>query len=277
MTEPLRDWFPLSMMMVFSDLADLAHGAGAEWGQVSCGCHPDCGVGTAVMIDKETREFRPIPEFIDFPRFVRDVRNITDAARSKVFTAGMLFLSLLRNYRPFRAPSRLTLVDLFNKFDKSFGITGKDYGKNFGDDALERRKDPWNFLFIAGMHFQDLFTYDFQRTRMCVIPYGTQEGEISFCAYNTGHGWRNIIEHMHANSSVKDWYEKMGRHDIHAGNKDLVLPEYNHSLQLRKDDVDRVRTRSSKPQTSLEERLMAKRTAREANEEKQEDKLVSLS
>jgi len=27
--------------------------------------------------------------------------------------------------------------------------------------------------------------------------YGTQEGEISFCAYNTGVGWRQIIENMH--------------------------------------------------------------------------------
>ena len=28
----------------------------------------------------------------------------------------------------------------------------------------------------------------------CIIPYATQEGEISFCAYNTGVGWRNIID-----------------------------------------------------------------------------------
>jgi len=51
-----------------------------------------------------------------------------------------------------------------------------------------------NFLFIAGMWFQDLFNYDFRRTEMCIIPYATQQGEISFCAYNTGVGWRQIIE-----------------------------------------------------------------------------------
>ena len=43
---------------------------------------------------------------------------------------------------------------------------------------------------------QDLFNYDFRRTEMCIIPDAT-EGEISFCAYNTGIGWRNIIEKMH--------------------------------------------------------------------------------
>src|SRR5215813_15326471 len=28
----------------------------------------------------------------------------------------------------------------------------------------------------------------------------TQEGEISFCAYNTGVGWRQIVENMHISS-----------------------------------------------------------------------------
>ena len=56
-------------------------------------------------------------------------------------------------------------------------------------------------LFVAGMWFQDLWTYDFRRTEMCIIPYGTQMGEISFCAYNTGVGWRHIVEKMHQNAS----------------------------------------------------------------------------
>ena len=56
-------------------------------------------------------------------------------------------------------------------------------------------------LFVAGMWFQDLFNYDFRRTEMCIIPYGTQMGEISFCAYNTGVGWRNIIEKMLQNAT----------------------------------------------------------------------------
>ena len=87
------------------------------------------------------------------------------------------------------------------------------------DDIEKRRSDRWNFLFIAGMWFQDLFNYDFRRTEMCIIPYGTQEGEISFCAYNTGIGWRNIIENMHMNATVTKWYEEHGRHEIFAGGK----------------------------------------------------------
>src|SRR5689334_4585859 len=52
--EPTRDWFPISFMSTFSDFADLVHGPTADWGQLSCGCHPNCGIGMAVMCDKET-------------------------------------------------------------------------------------------------------------------------------------------------------------------------------------------------------------------------------
>ena len=115
-------------------------------------------------------------------------------------------------------------MDLLRKFDKNYHITGKDYGKVGPDrtveDVMKRRTtDRWNFLFIAGMWFQDLFNYDFRRTEQCIIPYATQEGEISFCAYNTGVGWRNIIEKMHMTATLTKWYEEHGRHEIFAGGK----------------------------------------------------------
>ena len=88
-------------------------------------------------------------------------------------------------------------------------------------DIEKRRADRWNFLFIAGMWFQDLFNYDFRRTERCIIPYATQEGEISFCAYNTGIGWRNIIEKMHMTATLTKWYEEHGRHEIFAGGKNV--------------------------------------------------------
>ena len=119
------------------------------------------------------------------------------------------------------------------KLDKTFGATGKNYGKvrpdRTMDDIEKRRQDRWNFLFIAGMWFQDLFNYDFRRTEQCIIPYATQEGEISFCAYNTGVGWRNIIEKMHMTATLTKWYEEHGRHEIFAGGKKVALASAEHS------------------------------------------------
>jgi hypothetical protein len=75
------------------------------------------------------------------------------------------------------------------------------------------------------MWFQDLFNYDFRRTEMCIIPYGTQMGEISFCAFNTGVGWRQIIEKMKMNATVADWYKEHGRHPVYAKQERLELPD----------------------------------------------------
>jgi len=239
--EPVRDWFPISFMGTFSDWADLVHGPQADWGQLNCGCHPNCGVGMAVMIDKETKESAPITKFFNAEKFAKDLQKVNDAARGRFLSLVGGALALLKNYDPFQSPTHFRLSDLLQKFDKTFGATGHNYGKVSGDrtekDIVKRRADRWNFLFIAGMWFQDLFNYDFRRTEQCIIPYATQEGEISFCAYNTGVGWRNIIENMHMTATLTKWYEDHGRHEIFAGGKSVNLNSTEHSLKLNAEHV----------------------------------------
>jgi len=239
--EPTRDWFPISFMSTFSDWADLVHGPDKDWGALSCGCHPNCGVGMAVMIDKETKEAVPVTAFLNGDTIAKDIAKVNDAARGKWLSIAGMTLALLKNYDPFKAPKHFKFVDLLKKFDKTFGATGKDYGKVSGDrtetDIQRRRRDRWNFLFVAGMWFQDLFNYDFRRTEQCIIPYATQEGEISFCAYNTGVGWRNIVEKMHMTATLTKWYEEHGRHEIFAGGKKVGLQTTAHSLNLVDEHV----------------------------------------
>lgn len=287
LTEPTRDWFPLSLMSSFADFADLAHGPKAEWGQVSCGCHPNCGVGTALMINKETKEMAPVPQFLNIPGLVQDMTHITDAARGKWTSNLMMALALLKNYNPYGAPKSFSLAAMFKKFDKSFGLTGKDYGKVSGDrsreDIEKRRNDPWNFLFVAGMWFQDLFNYDFRRTEMCIIPYGTQEGEISFCAYNTGIGWRNIIENMHQNATVAKWYKEYGKHEVYANNRNVNLSSFDHKLVVNDDAANAIRDRDkTKPMNAREEARMMKKLYQQSvlkqvgYQEPAEEKLLQL-
>jgi uncharacterized radical SAM superfamily Fe-S cluster-containing enzyme len=268
--EPTRDWFPISFMSTFSDFADLAHGPDADWGQLSCGCHPNCGVGMAVMCDKETKEYVPVTAFLNADQLAKDVARINDFARSKKASVFAVSLALLRNYNSYKAPTHFQIKDLIQKFDKCFGMTKKKYGKVTGDrtmaDIEQRRGDRWNFLFIAGMWFQDLFNYDFRRTEQCIIPYATQEGEISFCAYNTGVGWRNIVEKMHMTATLTKWYEDNGRHEIIAGGKNVNLPSKEHRLVLNMEDVQKGR------QTDLDELGIAK-TAREEKKRARDQKL----
>jgi len=241
--EPARDWFPISFMSTFSDWADLMHAndTNNNWGQLSCGCHPNCGTGMAVMIDKETKEAVPVTAFLHGDQLAKDIAKINDAARGKFLSGLGMALVLAKNYNPFQTPKHFRLWDLWKKFDKNYNVSGRNYGKVGPDrtieDVMKRRQDRWNFLFIAGMWFQDLFNYDFRRTEQCIIPYATQEGEISFCAYNTGIGWRNIIEKMHMTATLTKWYEEHGRHEIFAGGKNVAMESNEHTLYLREGIV----------------------------------------
>ncbi|MGO9619337.1 MAG: radical SAM protein, partial [Bryobacteraceae bacterium] len=264
--EPARDWFPISFISTFSDWSDLVHGPQAAWGQLSCGCHPNCGTGMAVMVDKETKERVPVTAFWNADQLAKDTARINDAARGKWLSLLGMTLAATRNYDPFQSPTHFKLSDLFKKLDKTFGATGKSYG-NVGKDRTmsdieRRRRDRWNFLFIAGMWFQDLFNYDFRRTEQCIIPYATQEGEISFCAYNTGVGWRNIIEKMHMTATLTKWYEEHGKHEIFAGGKRVPLERVDHSLVLREDiitnEVQHDLDRLGIAKTAREEKIRAR-------------------
>jgi uncharacterized radical SAM superfamily Fe-S cluster-containing enzyme len=275
--EPTRDWFPISFMGSFTDWADVTHGAEKEFGQLTCGCHPNCGVGMAIMIDKETKEAVPVTAFLKAEQLAKDVAAVSDAGRGRFLSVTGMALSLMRNYDSFKSPKEFKLVDLLRKFDKTFGGTksaekgkyGSVEGTRTRADIEKRRSDRWNFLFIAGMWFQDLFNYDFRRTEMCIIPYATQQGEISFCAYNTGIGWRNIIEKMHMTATLTKWYEEHGRHEIFAGNKSVPLNSTEHSLRLNEEAV------RQGAQTDLDDLGIAK-NAREEKLKKQHDEMAKL-
>jgi hypothetical protein len=216
-TEPLRDWFPLSALGPFSDLVDLLLGKDADFGSMKCGCHPNCGIGTILMVNKKTREMVPLTQFLNMERLLKDVQLITDSNRGATLTKAQVAMAIMRNFDSTKAPKGFTLQTMVKQFLSQTGAS--DFGKRDAD-AFE-----WRALFVAGMWFQDLFNYDFRRTEMCIIPYGTQLGEISFCAYNTGAGWRQIVEKMYMNATTADWYKKYGRHAVYAKNQHLRLPD----------------------------------------------------
>ncbi|HEY1692619.1 MAG TPA: radical SAM protein [Polyangiaceae bacterium] len=227
-TEPLRDWFPLSAMGPFGDLTDLLLAEGSDWGALHCGCHPNCGIGTALLVNKRTRAMVPLAEMLDLEGLLSDLREITDAAQRRTVTIAEVGLALCRRFDARRAPPGFTLGTLLRQFLSQTGARGGRVGEHASDAA----EFEWRVLFVAGMWFQDLFNYDFRRTEMCIIPYGTQEGEISFCAYNTGVGWRQIVEKMHATATVADWYRANGRHPVYAKNQRLDLPTGRGTVRL---------------------------------------------
>ena len=213
-TEPMRDWYPLSASGPFSDLRDQLEGMEAEWGSLKCGCHPNCGVGTMLLVNETTHTAVPFPQILNTDRILQDIKVITDTSRAKPLIVFQFALSILRNARFSQMPEGMNLWEMMKIID----------GHNGGRLGLaEKSRYNWRIIMVAGMWFQDLFNYDFRRTEMCIIPYATQVGEVSFCAYNTGVGWRQIVEKMFSSHSTSQWFKEKGRHPIYAAGKHVPL------------------------------------------------------
>jgi uncharacterized radical SAM superfamily Fe-S cluster-containing enzyme len=215
--DPYRDWYPLGISTAFSSLIDHMQGPEQEFGQLTCGCHPNCGASTLMVANSRTGQWATLSSFFNLDRFFVDLDTIVDSARGRTLTITQLGLSFLRNFDAKKAPAGLTPLGVLEMLNGKIGgtVTG----------PAQQKKSEWRTTTILSMWFQDLWNYDFRRTEMCVIPYGTQEGEISFCAYNTGVGWRNIIEQMRMVATTKDWYAQRGRHQIYAGDRPVALPD----------------------------------------------------
>src|SRR6185437_16707198 len=92
-TEPMRDWFPLSSLGPFGDLTDLMLAGQTDWGALKCGCHPNCGIGTALLVHKKTHQMVPLAQVLDLQGLLSDIQEITDAAQPRAVTMAELAVS----------------------------------------------------------------------------------------------------------------------------------------------------------------------------------------
>jgi len=230
--QALRDWYPLSSYSAFTSVMDMLQGADAPWGWSSCNCHPNCGIFSLIVVNKKTNEFTSLFDFFNYEQFMKDVAVITDTARGRKLSYAQLGMAIMRNFNAERAPEGFPISQIINLFKPSSTNSNSDRNDRMTSAGQDTTSDNWRVLCVEGMWFQDLFNYDFRRTEMCVIPYGTQEGEISFCAYNTGVGWRQIIENMHKTANLAEWYEQNGRHAVYAAGHNVPGITKRHSLSL---------------------------------------------
>ncbi len=94
-----------------------------------------------------------------------------------------------RHFNKDSAPPGLTL----KRFVRSLqGLVDKNLGRGEGE------KFSYKTLLCAGMHFQDRYNYDVERTKRCVILYSTPGGVFPFCSYNCGPEYRPLVERAYA-------------------------------------------------------------------------------
>jgi 7,8-dihydro-6-hydroxymethylpterin dimethyltransferase len=217
--QPLRDWFPLSAVHEFSILVDLLSGPGADLGAVAFNHHPDFAVVSPLVVNQRTKCWTPLGAFFGVERFLTDIAAICHAGRGRTWTLSQLRLAVLRNFLPDQAPTGFGPGDLFDLFNQCVARTSAA-AENWREREIE--SGEWRFLLIKGMWFQDLFNFDLRNIEMSTTPVATQEGEISFCAYNAG-GWRQIVESQYQTASLSEWHRQHGRHPIYANGQLVQL------------------------------------------------------
>ncbi|HEX8984033.1 MAG TPA: radical SAM protein [Bryobacteraceae bacterium] len=185
-----EDWFPLSCVAPFSRFVGALRGEEIP----TLTPHPHCSMGTYMFVD-ENKKATPVTRFLDIAGFMQDLDTLarkTNGGAFKFWTKIKTWNSIRKHFHEDRAPKGLT----FTKFVETLqGLTDKEYGR--GD--AEKKNFTYKTLMVAGMHFMDVYNYDIERVKRCVIHYAAPNGLIyPFCAYNAGPTYREKIERKYS-------------------------------------------------------------------------------
>lgn len=189
-TDTYNDWFPLSCTSPFSKLLSALQ----NFQRPNLTSHPHCAMGTYLYVDPASRKAVPITRFFDVGAMLRDIDLLArkaEGARVKLFSKISAWNSLRRHFKPQFAPPGLTFERFLNTLQ---GMTDHSQGRGQGDGTF-----TYKTLLVAGMHFMDVYNYDINRVKRCVIHYAAPNGLVyPFCTYNSGPCFREKIERQYS-------------------------------------------------------------------------------
>ena len=230
--QPMRDWFPMSVYSVFGNLFDRLY-PDAHVGSLYADVHPNQAIMSPLLVNQTTKLVVPISSFLDVEGFVREVATIADEGNDVDATRARVARAIMRRFDPRRAPAGFTVADLFALLERFL----PRFRSDAADWSSQDNTDPkWRLLMIGGMWFQDLFNLDLEVIGMDAVATATEEGEISFCAYNSA-GWRSVIEHFHKTATLAVWHNTHGRHPIFANGATVPLVHEGEEPSAVRTDV----------------------------------------
>lgn len=192
-----RDWYPYSIVTPFLRLMTAMKGTP----QISVSCHPHCGAATYMVVDRQTKEITPLPAFIDIAPAMADLDKM--AARIEKFpwlksiTVASAMKAMKKHFHQQRAPKDWGF-DRFLEFVQSF----VDFEQQHTNKAAYHEylnEQRFCTLLFASMHFQDVYNYEIQRSKHCIVLYAAPNGRFyPFCTWNSGPCHRYPIEERFA-------------------------------------------------------------------------------
>lgn len=219
---PRENWLPLGATQPLSRLSEALSGKPAFF----VSCHPDCGGGGYLFINPEDpSDVKPATAFFNLRQALVDIQALSEKLlrrrqawwyralaalhlqRSVDLMGGARALRILRrHFDTKRAPAGLTFRRLLGVMD---GYKNTERGRR----PEAERTYSYNTIFVAGMHFQDVYNYDTERVRRCVIHQSAPDGKMyPFCTYNSGPYYRERVEEKMQTMKVADYRENGDPH-----------------------------------------------------------------
>jgi 7,8-dihydro-6-hydroxymethylpterin dimethyltransferase len=226
--EPLRDWWPMACYSTFCTFVDMIHPE-RERGSTFVNAHPDSAIFSPLIVNRLTGEWYPIASFFNVGRFLDDINLIIDSARSPFLSKCQMALSVLRNFETSKAPQGLGMQDLAGVLRQCM-FRASSQSADWSSAIYDHQ--PWAVLFVGGMWFQDLFSYEIPniQTSTAVVADGMidpacmESTEVSFSFKNAG-GWREIAEHERHAPTLSEWHRGRGRHPIYANGRFIPVDQ----------------------------------------------------
>lgn len=221
-TMPRTNWLPLGATQPLSRLSEALSGKPAFF----VSCHPDCGSGGYLFINPEDKnEVKSIDEFFNIRQALIDIQALSEKLLKRRKAKWYRALAMLGIASPASLLGKvLTLRILKKHFDASKAPRGLTFRRLLGvmdgykDTKRGRRPDAektfsYNTIFCAGMHFQDKYNYDTERTRRCVIHQSAPDGKMyPFCTYNSGPYYREKVEEKMQTTGINEYNESGDPH-----------------------------------------------------------------
>jgi uncharacterized radical SAM superfamily Fe-S cluster-containing enzyme len=192
-----RDWYPFCFIDPFIRFLESVRGER----QMGISCNPSCGVATYLIVDPNSDKIFPIPSFVDVDTLMERLASATARLKKQKIFRKLSIAQKLHGlescYDQQKGPEGWTFKD-FVDFMMDFADFSSRYTNN--EDRLRMSsKKPYKVLLMASMHFQDVYNYQIDRLKRCVVHYVAADGRIyPFCSYNSGPCHRNRVEKQFA-------------------------------------------------------------------------------
>jgi uncharacterized radical SAM superfamily Fe-S cluster-containing enzyme len=188
-----RDWYPFGFVDPFSRFVENVSGEPS----LTLGCNPACGAATYVVVDSKTNAASAIPAFVDVEPLMQELQSASERLRRGGLLEKLSVTRQVRRLKRFYHADAAPGGWPFEQFVE-FMTEFTDFRERFCDNDARMKAavgSRFRTILMASMHFQDVYNYQLDRVRRCVVHYAAPDGRIyPFCSYNSGPCHRQRVE-----------------------------------------------------------------------------------